>query len=60
MFWTRSWSSLKENRGAVDNQRRALRVIPECPAERMNVNHGVLSNKEAPGAAKRQPEHFTD
>src|SRR5882672_1371156 len=51
---------LERNSGTVDNQRRALRVIPECPAERMNVNHGVLSNEGAPGAAKHQPEHFTD
>src|SRR5258708_36067239 len=51
---------LERNSGTVDNQRRALCVIPECPAERMNVNHRVLSNEGAPGAAKRQPEHFTD
>jgi hypothetical protein len=37
-----------------------LCVIPECPAERMNVNHRLLSNKKAPGAAKYQPGHFTD
>jgi hypothetical protein len=32
--------------GTVDSERRALRVIPECPAERMNVNHRVLSNEK--------------
>src|ERR1700719_81828 len=40
---------LERNSGAVGNQRRALRVIPECPAERMKVNHRLLSNEEAPG-----------
>jgi hypothetical protein len=52
--------SLERNSGAVDNQRRALRVIPGCPAERMKVNHRLLSNEEVPGIAKHQPEHFTE
>src|SRR5882757_2861746 len=51
---------LERNSGAVDNQRCALRVIPGCPAERMNVDHRLLSNKGAPRAAKHQPEHLTD
>jgi hypothetical protein len=38
-------------------QRRALRVIPECPAERMKVNHGVLFNEGVPGAARLQASH---
>lgn len=51
---------LERNSGTVDNQRRALRVIPACPAERMNVDHRLLPNEGAPGATKHQPEHFTD
>ncbi len=34
---------LERNSGTFDNQRRALRVIPECPAERMNINHVLFT-----------------
>src|SRR6266403_1010671 len=34
---------LETNSGTFDNQRRALRVIPECPAERMNINHVLFT-----------------
>jgi len=43
MFRTRSWTALERNSGTVDNQRRALRVVPGCPAERMNVDHVLLT-----------------
>jgi hypothetical protein len=38
---------LERNGGTFDNQRRVLRVTPECTDERMDVNHRVLSNKAA-------------
>src|SRR5260370_22527222 len=34
---------LERNSSTVDNQRHTLRVIPECPAERMNVDHALLT-----------------
>src|SRR6266702_8107781 len=37
---------LERNSGTVGTQRRALRVIPECPAERMNVNHVPLTARD--------------
>jgi hypothetical protein len=40
---------LERNSGTIDTQRRFLRAIPECPAERMNLNHRLLFNKERLG-----------
>jgi len=37
---------LERNSGTVDNQRRALRVIPGCPTERMNVDHVPLTARD--------------
>src|SRR6266852_1747098 len=34
---------LERNSRTVDNQRHTLRVVPECPAERMNVDHVLLT-----------------
>jgi len=38
---------LERTRGTVDNQRVRCAVIPGCPAERMNVDHRLLSIRSA-------------
>ena len=40
---------LERNSGTVHNLRRSLRVMPACPAERVNVDHPLFSFFRPPG-----------